>query len=183
MIMVLAGTQDGREIITALTEAGLDVVASVASEYGRRLVEANDIEIQSEALDAIDLEHFIRKRGIKLVIDATHPYAVEISQNAEKACAAAHVPCIRYDRPESPMPEYEKLHLVSDVNAAARLASELGKTIFLTTGSHTLKTFQTVLGARSDMRIIVRVLPQPEVCSWALKWRISLLCKGRFRRT
>lgn len=46
MILVLAGTQDGREIAAGLREAGYEVIASVVSEYGRELVAQSGVPVQ-----------------------------------------------------------------------------------------------------------------------------------------
>lgn len=42
---------------------------------------------------AAGLEAFLKEQGIALVIDATHPYAANISTNAQRASQAAGLPC------------------------------------------------------------------------------------------
>jgi len=43
VILVLAGTRDGREIAAGLTEAGYAVTVSVTSEYGRELAKKSAV--------------------------------------------------------------------------------------------------------------------------------------------
>ena len=74
MILVLAGTLDGREIAAGLIEAGYEVLASVVSDYGRSLAEQSGVKAQAAAMSAEELEQFIQSKGIRLIIDATHPY-------------------------------------------------------------------------------------------------------------
>ncbi len=162
MILVLAGTQDGREIAAGLREAGYEVIASVVSEYGRELVTQSGIPAQAAAMDEQQLQQFVVRCGIRLMIDATHPYAVNVSRNARQVAENLHIPCLRYERPDSALPIYEKLVLAPNMQRAAEMAVGLGKTVFLTTGSHSLPMFRAA-AAGSDCRLIARVLPQPEV--------------------
>lgn len=162
MILVLAGTQDGREIAAGLREAGYEVIASVVSEYGRELVAQSGVPVQAAAMDEHELQQFVVRSGIRLMIDATHPYAVNVSRNARQVAANLHIPCLRYERPDSALPIYAKLVLAPDMQRAAEMAVGLGKTVFLTTGSHSLPLFRAAAAGR-DCRLIARVLPQPEV--------------------
>lgn len=164
MILVLAGTRDGREISAGLSEAGYEVLTSVVSEYGRELLEQQGLKAQAAAMSEVELERFVRNSGVRCIVDATHPYAVNVSRNAAAAATKAEVPCLRYERPCSDLPEYSGLKLAEDMPEAARLAVTLGKTIFLTTGSHTLPVFRAAAEG-TDCRLIARVLPQPEVIS------------------
>lgn len=168
MILVLAGTLDGREIAAGLTAAGHEVIASVVSDYGKALAEQSGVRVQAAAMTDSQLQQFIRDEGVHLVIDATHPYAVNVSRNAAKAAESENVPCIRYERPSSDLPDYHKLMVAQDVQEAAKLAVNAGKIVFLTTGSHTLPIFRTA-AAGMDCRLIARVLPQPEVISACLE--------------
>ena len=162
MILVLAGTQDGREIAAGLREAGYEVIASVVSEYGRELVAQSGVPVQAAAMDEHELQQFVVRSGIRLMIDATHPYAVNVSRNARQVAANLHIPCLRYERPDSALPIYAKLVLAPDMQRAAEMAVGLGKTVFLTTGSHSLPLFRAAAAGR-DCRLIARVLPQPDV--------------------
>ncbi|HWR30875.1 MAG TPA: precorrin-6A reductase [Negativicutes bacterium] len=167
MILVLAGTLDGREIAAGLSAAGYKVIASVVSDYGRVLAEQSGVKAQAAAMTDKELEQFIRSEGIRLIIDATHPYAVNVSKNAAKAAEQAQIPCLRYERPSSDLPAYHKLLVAQDMPAAAALAVKAGSTVFLTTGSHTLSVFRAA-ALQTNCRLIARVLPQPEVISACL---------------
>ncbi len=162
MILVLAGTLDGRELAARLQDEGFSVLASVVSEYGRELAWQSGIVAQAAAMDETELAQFISDKGVRLIIDATHPFAVNVSRHAARAAEAAGIECLRYERPGSRLPVYDRLYLAEDVETAAKMAIALGKIIFLTTGSHTLAAFRTV-AKDTDCRLIARVLPQPEV--------------------
>lgn len=167
MILVLAGTRDGREIAAGLHAAGYEVMVSVVSDYGRDLAEQSGVRAQAAALTEGELECFIREKGISLVVDATHPFAVNVSSNASRAADRAGVPCIRYERPLSELPDYPLLLVAKDMEEAAGKAVAAGKTVFLTTGSHTLPLFRAAAEG-TDCRLIARVLPQPDVIAACL---------------
>ena len=164
MILVLAGTQDGRKITDILAQAGLAVMVSVVSDYGRQLAETGKVAVNACPLTLDGLVELIRHQGISLVLDASHPYAVNVSQNAMSACAVTGIKYLRYERPAVPFPAYQHLHVVSSYPAAAQAAAGLGRVVFLTTGSRQLKIFKDEPGLR-EHRLIARVLPEPDILS------------------
>jgi len=168
VILVLAGTKDGRDIIELIASAGYKVMASVFSDYGRELIQVPGVDIHTGPLDADGFAHLIGAYTIDLVVDASHPYAVNVSHNAIMACQAKEIPYLRYERPTAPMPVYEGLHLVHGYQEAAQVAASLGNIIFLTTGSRHLHIFKAA-SCMQDHRLIARILPEPSVLTEALQ--------------
>jgi len=162
MIFVAAGTQDGRELAGYLLEKGYDVVASVVSQYGQALLQSYPgIKINDKPLDEAGLREYLDNNKVECFVDASHPYAANISSNAMAACAKCGVPYIRFERETSPL-DYAKAHYVTDYKSAAQKAGELGENIFLTTGSRSLAIFAQS-EALKQKRIVCRILPEPEV--------------------
>lgn len=168
MILVLAGTKDGREVITLLATLGYPVMASVFSDYGRELIQGINVPIHTGPLDDAGLTQFIKDNNIQILVDASHPYAVNVSRNAMLACHKEGIQYLRYERPTVPMPSYEGLHIVNDYKEAATIAASLGKVVFLTTGSRHLKLFKESLCLQHH-RLIARVLPEPSVLTECLE--------------
>ena len=162
MILVIAGTRDGRELASELTAAGHAVLVSVFSEYGRRLAADSSPEINAGPLDADGLTRLLRDKPVTMVVDASHPYAINVSRNAMTACERVGVEYLRFEREETPLPASEKIRLAADAAQAAQLAASLGRIIFLTTGSHLLPVFKAE-PALQHCRLIARILPQPDV--------------------
>lgn len=165
MIMVAAGTQDGRELVGLLLERGYAVAASVVSSYGHDLLASygERLTINDKPLDRDGLMNYIAEHGIRLVIDASHPYAVNVSQNAMAACAAACIPYVRYERDLSELGAAGgNIIVVHSYEEAAARAAECGKNVFLTTGSRNLAKFTTAPALQGE-NIIARVLPTAEV--------------------
>lgn len=159
-IFVLAGTEDGRELAGFLLSKGFDVTASVVSSYGRQLLEYYDgLKINDQRLDEEDFEAYVEAHEIDAVVDASHPYAANVSANAMKACGAKKIPYVRYERREHEL-NYDKIYHANNYEAAADMAAKLGRTIFLTTGSRSLKIFVERL---RDYTVIARVLPTAAV--------------------
>lgn len=142
MILVIAGTQDGRELAQAIADNGETVLVSVVSNYGRELVAIPGAEVWTGPLDAKGMEALIREREIDFIVDASHPYAAQVSQNAIDACRETDIAYLRFERPAAPLPDYDKLYVVTSAAEAAQLAAKLGQVIFLTTGSRTLSIFR-----------------------------------------
>ena len=162
MIFVAAGTQDGRELAGFLLKQGYGVTASVVRRYGQQLLAAyRGIVINDKPMDAEGLRDYLGEHGITLLIDASHPYAANVSRNAMDACHALGIPYLRYERSSSPI-SYDKVFPVRGYGEAAEKASGLGRCIFLTTGSRNLRVFKESPFLR-DCRIVARVLPTPEV--------------------
>ena len=104
MIFVAAGTQDGRELAGALLQAGYDVTASVVSSYGEKLLEQYPrLIINDKPLDEDALKDYIWQHDIRIFVDASHPYAANVSGNAMRACRATNIPYIRYERASVPV--------------------------------------------------------------------------------
>jgi len=159
-IFLIAGTQDGRELAGILSRKNFDVTASVVSNYGRKLLQTcAGIKINDKPLDKDELEKILREDDFKFLVDASHPYAKNISDNAISAAQAAQVIYLRYERATIDF-DYEKIFPVESYEAAALKAAELGKNIYLTTGSRSLKIFVDRL---KGCNLTVRILPTAEV--------------------
>ena len=159
-IFLIAGTQDGRELAEFLSEKNFDVTASVVSDYGKKLLETcAGIKINDKPLDKDELEKILREGDFKFLVDASHPYAKNISANAISAAESAQIFYIRYERAEIKF-DYEKIFPVESYETAAVKAAELGKNIYLTTGSRSLKIFVELL---KGCNLTARILPTAEV--------------------
>lgn len=172
MILVLAGTLDGRNLVAKLSELGLPVFASVVSEYGRALLDHGATRVFCEELDQPAMERLLREHTISLLIDATHPYAVNVTRNAAAAAQIAGVEYLRYERPELTVPDYDRLVTVADMNEAVETCLKLGRIWYLTIGSRHVRLFADAAKS-TGCRIIARVLPQPDVIAQCLETGLS----------
>lgn len=161
MILVLSGTEEGKEIVRKLHDAGLSLLTTVATEYGKKIFEQMGLEsicLQGR-LDANGFSHLIRERKISTVVDATHPYAVEVSRNAMDACNRENVRYLRYERQETDIPNHLLIHKVKTMEDAVGKARSLGKKILLTTGITSVAKF---IALKDEKELYVRILPVPD---------------------
>lgn len=166
MILILSGTKEGRLIAGTLKEKGYDVVVSTATLYGKTLIQennnTNNIPVISGLLDTQRMIEVARGKNINIVIDATHPFAVEVSKNAIAVCRLLKLRYIRYEREEtsSESQQNSAIHHVETFQKAAQKALHFPGNIFLTIGSKHLEIFCQEIPVR---RIIARVLPQSTI--------------------
>ncbi len=165
MIWVLAGTIDAREIIRRLKAEGFDAVASAITERGKRLAKKAGADYVAGAMDEDKMVEFLRVKMIRAAVDATHPYAVDASLNAMRACSKLKVPYLRFERPPVEA-RGDHIHLVEDFQEAGRKAAELGDVIFYAAGSRNIGAF---LGACKGKRVVARVLRDEEVVEECLR--------------
>lgn len=160
MILVLAGTKDGRIIAEKLFKKGLNVVATTVTSYGNKF--SKGIKVQVGALDRLKLSEVIKKEDVKIVIDATHPFAKEVSINAITVCKELKVPYIRYERESLKVQLSENINViwVEDFNQAVGKL-ECFNRIFLTIGSKNLDKFLPL--KTKGKKIFARVLPLSSV--------------------
>ena len=159
-IFLLAGTEDGRKLAEFLSSHGHNVTASVTTDYGRKILSGyKKINVNDKKLNAFELAEILRE--FDLLVDASHPYAVNASENAVDACKRAEIPYIRFERDEVEV-SGENIFKVESYEEAAVKASELGKNIFITTGSRNLKKFIDA-PALKNCNLTVRILPTAEV--------------------
>ena len=163
MILLLAGTKDARLLVPILRDAFPDekLLATAVSEYGAELLRGGEgCEVLQGKLDAGALSALIRERGVRVLVDATHPFAELASSAARLAAQETNIPCFRYERPHAALQEGENIIPVPDFKTAALLAASFSGTIFLTIGTRHLAEFLAVLPQKR--RVAARVLPDAE---------------------
>src|SRR5665647_220787 len=100
MIGLIVGTSEGKNILAGLNEFTEDIFISTATTYGAELLKDYKYKVfNMSPLDLVGLMQVIRNNDIKIIIDASHPYALEITKNAMEACKIYGVQYVRYERP------------------------------------------------------------------------------------
>jgi len=147
-VLVLGGTAEARQLVDALGAAATLSLAGVTRtplSMPHRVGGFGGVE---------GLAAFVRKEGFGGIIDATHPFAAQMSRNAFKAATALGMPLLRLERPtwlkEAAWQEVEDL-------AAAAKVLRFGARVFLTVGSLSLGAFV----ARNDIWYLTRSIEPP----------------------
>lgn len=163
MILVLAGTGDGRVLAERLVAEGYRVLASAATPYGGEILRSvHGLEVREGALDRGSLLSLVRERGVKGILDATHPFAVEITKLACDVARCCGISYLRWERkPHRVAAEHPLVHPVSSWEEAAQCLAQLGvERVFLAVGVKPLEFLVTHPLLRS-CHFIARVLPVP----------------------
>ncbi|MFW5737194.1 MAG: precorrin-6A reductase [Halanaerobium sp.] len=165
MILVIAGTSDSYRLIEELKNRGQKITATVTTNYGKKLLKDKfKIKVIKKRMEKEDLLTLFRKKEIKVVIDASHPFAEEITKKAIWAAAEAEIDYLRFEREVIDLNQYQnstaEIIKVKDYQEAARKAAEFEK-IFLTTGSKNLEVFINQI-SNFEKRLFMRVMTFPD---------------------
>ena len=159
-VIVFAGTTEGYELCRFLSEHQISVYACAATEYGgKALTETPYLHIHTGRLSREEMEAFFLKEEPNFVLDATHPYAAEVTDNIKSACEKTGFFYQRVLREQGR--QAEKAVYVESTEAAAEFLNTTEGNVLLTTGSKELKKFLGVKDYKE--RLYARVLSLPSV--------------------
>jgi precorrin-6A/cobalt-precorrin-6A reductase len=167
MILLLGGTSESVFLASCLAEQGYPVLVSTATDIPLDIKNHPLISRRQGELEEADFIDLIRSRGIRAIVDATHPYAQKVSTLARKAAGAAAVPYFLWERPAI-IPGDENFLFAGDHEEGARLAFSFSKPVLLTTGSRNLEPY-VEMSRQNRVPLWVRVLPHPESIAACLK--------------
>ena len=176
-VLIYAGTTEGRELAQELAREHIYCDISVATEYGRQIMDekiSTYICILQGRMTAEQMRLKCENEQYLAVVDATHPFATEVSVNIRESLKGLDIPYFRLGREKIPGEEGERQageRQAGEQNYMARKCFQntaacveaLKKTegkIFLTTGSKELSAFCREETIRK--RLVVRVLPGME---------------------
>ncbi|MCR6544766.1 precorrin-6A reductase [Dehalobacterium formicoaceticum] len=160
MILVLGGTGDALDIACALYRITSNVIISTATAYGFEVSQERfPGKIVHGKMDREALKKFILDQGIDYVVDASHPYAENLSRNAIAVCQDLGVNYLRFERSTIEEGRKERI-LCANLAEAGAVAENLPGRIFITTGINNID--QMISQITDKKRLTVRVLPQSD---------------------
>lgn len=150
MIWIIGGTSETAELL-ALLKGKVAYQVTVATQTGRELL--TDDHVTVGRMNEKKMGTFIKTHQITKIVDLSHPYAVEVSKNAIKACDKYNLSYFRYLR--------ESADTGSEINFTSLsqcvdFLKTVQATVYFTTGSKNIHQFQKVRGKN---RFVYRVLP------------------------
>ena len=158
-VLLFAGTTEGRRIAAACRGRSLELHISVATEYGKTLIEpAPNIHVTHGRKDAAGILELLRETGAELVLDATHPYAAEVTAALRSVCLSQGVEYLRVLR-NTERPDDICIFKDSTADIVEYLNSVQGN-ILLTVGSKELAGYTKVTDF--EKRVFARILSLPE---------------------
>lgn len=154
-VLVLGGTGEARALADALTDAGHAVTSSLAGRTRDPLLPKGEVRVGGFG-GVPGLILYLKAQGFDHLVDATHPYAGQMSAHAVAAAEATGVPLLRLMRPTWREPNGAPWIHVRDIEEAAHALSA-GSHVLVTSGHAGLAT----LMHRNDCRFLVRLIEPP----------------------
>lgn len=154
-VIVFGGTTEGRLIADRLALRGGLLYVCVATKYGETFLTDSE-RVRIGRLDKMQMVDFFSAEKPSLILDATHPYAVEVSKNIREACFATGYPLLRIGRGREIIEEANLYRFHTLEEMVTWLNTEEG-VVFSTLGVKEVKGLSKVTDYRN--RVYVRVLP------------------------
>jgi precorrin-6A/cobalt-precorrin-6A reductase len=153
-LLILGGTTEARELAATLEgRHDLRVITSLAGRVADRPSLPGEIRIGGFG-GPERLAEWLTANEIRVVVDATHPFAERISRGTADACAATGTPLIALRRPGWTAGPGDDWRPAADLADAAGQVTGLGERVLLATGRQGVAAFAGVAGAWFLIRAI-----------------------------
>ena len=141
-ILILGGTSDARQLAGLLAERGdLQLTLSLAGRT--REPAAQPVPVRTGGFGGVEgLARYLSVQQIDLLIDATHPYAAQISRNAAEAAERTGVPLLALRRPPWQRVAGDRWREVDSGEAAAETLGDEPRRVFLALGRQEVGPFE-----------------------------------------
>ena len=157
-IWLIGGTSDSATIAQMLLDSDLPFIVTVTTKTACSLYSTDDIAVGR--MNRVEIESFCQK-GILAVVDASHPYAVEVSQSAIAVAAKANLPYLRYERvnclSSTAIQTNAKVTELASFNDLVAGNYLQNKRVLLTVGCKSLPLFESW---QSKAVLFARILPK-----------------------
>ncbi len=164
--IVIAGTTEGREVVEALNRQGLKLAVTVATSLGRQVLDhVTGMEHTAVFEGRRDVDGFralFERLLPRFVVDASHPFAVEVSRTVKDVCQSMDIGYVRYLRTDGDASGdaftagFRRIY-AEDAVQAAGILREFPGNILLTTGANTAGIYLSEIPDFND-RCYIRVL-------------------------
>jgi len=159
MILLIGGTSETAFLASALAGAGFDVLVSTATDVPLALGGHPKVTRRVGALDLAGLLRLANECGVRLIVDASHPYATSVRSNARRAAAQLKIPYVSWVRPRV-LDEDEDVIFGENHRLAAEAACSFHVPVLLTIGSRNLTPYVSA-AKQAGVELIARVLLHP----------------------
>ena len=166
-IWLIGGTTESVLIAEATAQIGLPCLVTVATPTAKTLY-PDWCKVRAGRMDSQTMGQFCLTEGIIAIIDASHPYAVEVSNKAIATAEIHNIPYLRYERPRVQSSVISHQLSVIELNGFEALLQGnylQGKRVLLTIGCQNLHLFQSW---QEKTTLFARILPKPESLATAI---------------
>ena len=175
-VLILGGTGDAAELADQVSVIpGIEAIASLAGRTRQPSVPLGTVRVGGFG-GVTGLAAYLREQHVDLLIDATHPFAAQISWNAATAATEVGIPHLMMVRPAWAKVAGDVWIEVESVEAAAAAIPAAAKRVFLTIGRQQLAPFTPLTQIWFLMRSIDPPAPDVAIPNGEL-----LLDRGPFK--
>ncbi len=142
-VLILGGTGEAMELARQAADT-FAARAEITSSLAGRLRPREDIpgRLHTGGFGGINgLAEYLVAERINMVVDATHPFAANISAHAYAACIRAEVPRLALIRPQWELPTNAKCLELDSIEETAEILPSISRRVFLTIGSSNIEKF------------------------------------------
>ena len=165
-VWLIGGTSDSVTIAKILVESSIPLLITVATQTAQNLY--LNMSVIAGCMDESAMHSFCHQYQIKAIIDASHPYAVEVSQQAIAVAEQRKIPYLRYERANYQAPNSAQNSYLIELNSFEHLVNGdylKDRRVFLTIGCKALSKFEPW---QSRATLFARVLPKIESLKTAI---------------
>ena len=157
-LLILGGTTEASALADYIAKTDVKATISYAGRVAR--VRPQPIPKRIGGFGGVaGLVDYIRAEHITHIVDATHPFASQMSHNAIAACQQTNIPLVALTRPAWQKQPGDKWHEVPDIAAAATALPQEKRRIMLAIGRMHLREFYH----RPEHFYLLRLVDAPEV--------------------
>jgi precorrin-6A/cobalt-precorrin-6A reductase len=139
---------------------GYEVLVSTATDIDIDVGEGGAIKRRVGRMTLEEMIELIKEKGVRAVVDTTHPFAAIVRGNARKAARAAGAPYFTFVRPGL-VYDCENIIWAEDYEQAAEIAFSFGETVLTATGSKSVAIFAK-RSRETGVKMVARVLDYPK---------------------
>jgi len=152
-LLVLGGTTEATRLAAALANAGIAGTFSYAGRVDRPRDQSLPVRIGGFG-GPQGLADWLRAHAITHVIDATHPFAEQMSRNAVAACAECHLPLLALTRPPWERQDGDTWREVDSIAEAVQALGSTPRRVMLAIGRMHLDEFAKAPGHFYLLRLV-----------------------------
>lgn len=158
-IHILGGTREARDLAELLVNQGHQVITSLAGRVTSPALPAGEVRIGGfGGVEGLSTWH--QRHGIQAVVDATHPFAEQISSHAQRSSQHTKIPLLRVHRPAWTATEQDQwIEATSAQDAADIVSSQWGEdsVVLVTIGRQHAHAF-----AHCPHQVVMRCVEEPD---------------------
>ena len=175
-LLILGGTAEAAALAEAVVQRapGWRVTSSLAGRTSAPVPIAGDVRIGGFG-GVEGLVRYLEAEGVTALVDATHPFAVEMSAHARRAADQLTLPRLQLWRPPWRRDPRDRWVEVADATAAASALSRVGRRVFLALGQRDLAAFSPL----TETFFLVRMIEAPAIAP-PLRDHHLVLARGPF---